>query len=432
MSTVTGKPSLADKSADSLVFELVAGVDITKLPLNAEEGFVLSRMMSRRVSIPDLNRETGMSPATLKAHLESMMKKGAVTIIAAATPTAAAAAAKKKDPYDGVIFSPADLADGKELSEDQKKRILFVEMHLDDWNHYKLLGVKRSASGGDIKTGYFKASKEFHPDTFFRKDIGKYADRVDRIFRAMKAAYDVLSRPISRSAYDETLVGELSDEEFEELSQIADLKKREAERQARLARAADARKASRLRWNPMTKRLAQAREMYRLAEEARKAGRIEEAATHARLACTYDEALKVRAEPILLEADAHKTQVMIRRINAALQYGDKSMESDIKRVAEEAAQIAEGSKRPQLLIDVAVVLLAAKIPQRAFRLATLATELDDKSAAAWKVVAESAAQEEKWALAARAADRWLALEPQSAPAKALVKAAKEGRGSGRG
>jgi curved DNA-binding protein CbpA len=427
MAVVTGKPPSADKNADGLFFELVAGIDITKLPLNAEEGFVLSRMMSRRVSIPDLNRETGISPTMLKTHLESMMKKGAVTLNAAPS----AEKAPKRDPYAGIIFSPADMADGRELSEEQKKRILFVEMHLDDWNHYKLLDLRRSASGGDIKAGYFKASKEFHPDTFFRKDIGKYAERVDRIFRAMKAAYDVLSRPVSRSAYDETLVGELSDEELEELSQIADVKKREVERQARLARAESARKASRLRWNPMTKRLAQAREMFRLAEDARKAGRIDEAATHARLACTYDEALKVRAEPILLEADALKTQTMVKRIHAALQYGDKSMEADIKRVAEEAAQIAEGSKRSGLLIEVAAVLLLAKMPQRAFRLATLATELDEKSAPAWKVVAEAAAQEEKWALAARAADRWLALEPQSGPAKAMVKAAKEGRGSGK-
>ena len=55
MIAVTGKPS-SDSNADTLVFELIAGIDITKLPLTAEEGFVLSRMMSRRVSIPDLTR----------------------------------------------------------------------------------------------------------------------------------------------------------------------------------------------------------------------------------------------------------------------------------------------------------------------------------------------------------------------------------------
>ena len=31
----------------------------------------------------------------------------------------------------------------------------------------------------EVKGAYFKVSKEFHPDAFFRKNIGRYAERVD-------------------------------------------------------------------------------------------------------------------------------------------------------------------------------------------------------------------------------------------------------------
>ena len=405
-------------------FELAPNVDITRLPLTTEEGFVISRLAGRRLGVGDLTRETGLNTAQVKGHVESLLKKGAITL---SVTSKAAPSTTVRDPYAGVVFSPADLADGKDLNEEQKKRILLFELKLDEWTHYTLLGIKRSAAGAEVKSGYFSSSKEFHPDAFFRKDLGKYAERVDRIFRAMKAAYEVLSKPVMRSAYDETLVGELSPDELFELEQIADVKKREAERKARLQRADDARKKARLRWNPMAQRLAKARELFQLAEEARKAGKHEEAANHARLACSYDEALKVRAEPLLLESDVARTQALLKKIQAAMHYGDKSIEADLHRAADQAAELAEQIKRAPLLLEVAKIMQDTKRPQKAFKLATLATTLDDKLAAGWAIVADVAAAEQKWALASRAAERWLQIEPTSQRAKDIVRQAKAAR-----
>ncbi|MDP2340340.1 MAG: DnaJ domain-containing protein [Deltaproteobacteria bacterium] len=418
---MAAQPTPTEKKEAS--FELAANVDITRLPLTTEEGFVISRLAGRRLGVGDLTRETGLNTAQVKAHVESLLKKGAISL----SVSKAAAPAKERDPYAGIVFTPGDLADGKDLTEEQKKRILLFEMNLDEWNHYTLLGIKRSASGADIKGGYFKSSKEFHPDAFFRKDLGKYAERVDRIFRAMKAAYDVISKPLMRAGYDETLVGELTPEELNELELIADEKKREVEYKARLARADENRKKQRLRWNPVAQRLAKARELFRLAEESRKAGKLEEAANHARLACSYDAALKVRAEPLLLEADAGRAQSLLKKIHAALQYGDKNLEEDVQRAADQAAELAEQLQRAPLLLDVAKVFQSLKRPQKAFKLASMATNLDDKLVAAWMIVADVAAAENKWALAGRAAERWLQLEPGNARAKDLVKAAKSAR-----
>lgn len=420
MSTTTTPPR-----AEPL-FEVPAGVDVMKLPLSAEEGFVLSRLMGRTATLADLTRETGLPATQVKTLIEGLVKKGAATI-AIGTTTTTTTTRPPKDPWGGMVFAPGDLADGKDLDIEVKKRILHVEAHLDDWNHYALLGLKRTASSGDIKTGYFKASKEFHPDTFFRKDIGKYAERVDRIFRAMKAAYDVLSKPPMRVAYDETLVGEITPEELEELAQIADVKRREAEHRARLERADAARKAARLRRNPIAEKLMKAREYFKLAEDARRAGRLEEAATHARMACVFDEALKVRAEPLLLEADVGRATGLVKKLNAALQYGDKSLEDEMVKLAEQAADLAEQLRRAPLLIDVAAILSRLQREGRAFRLAALATELDDKNVAGWKLMAETTASEGKWALANRAAERWLQLEPTATRPKDIIKQAKAQR-----
>jgi curved DNA-binding protein CbpA len=331
---------------------------------------------------------------------------------------------KLRQPYGGMVFSPADLADGAELTDEQKRRILYIDANLGTWNHYRLLDIKRTASAADVKAAYFKVSREFHPDTFFRKNIGRYADRVDRIFRAMKAAYDVLSRTEMRAAYDDTLIADFTPEEAAELEAIADVKKREFERAARLARNDAARKAARLKWNPLAQRIARGAELFALAEAARKAGKFEEAATQARLACSFDDSLTVRAEPIFAEADATKAQALFKRLQSGLQFVDKDNLDDMMKAADIVAAQAEGLRRAPFLVEVATVMQTLKRPQRAFRLANLATELDPQLAAAWTIVAETAAQEGKWALAQRAAERWQALEPRATRPKEIIKQAR--------
>ena len=46
-----------------------------------------------------------------------------------------------------------------------------------------------------MKKAYFKLSKEFHPDRYFRKEIGPYGERLDRIFKKVLEAHEILSDP---------------------------------------------------------------------------------------------------------------------------------------------------------------------------------------------------------------------------------------------
>ena len=65
-------------------------------------------------------------------------------------------------------------------------------------DYYKLLGVERNASDADIKKSYRSMAMKFHPDR--NKDNPEAAEAK---FKLVKEAYEVLSDPKKRSAYDQ-------------------------------------------------------------------------------------------------------------------------------------------------------------------------------------------------------------------------------------
>lgn len=60
-------------------------------------------------------------------------------------------------------------------------------------DHYKALGVPRSATQADIKKAFRTMAAAHHPD--------KGGD--PEVFRVMREAHDVLSDPAARQAYDQ-------------------------------------------------------------------------------------------------------------------------------------------------------------------------------------------------------------------------------------
>jgi curved DNA-binding protein CbpA len=419
-------------------FEVAPNVDITKLPLSNEEGMAVARMLGRRVTLAELVREGLLPPGKAEAVVDALVKKGALVRVGSVQQKPSSSGATSahgpvsgsgravKGPYDDIMFSAADLAEACELTEDQKKRILFVEMHITKWSHYKLLGIKRTAQGAEIKAGYFKASKEFHPDAYFRKSLGSYKDRIDRIFRAMKGAYELLSDNSRRDEYDKTAVIELGPEEEAELEKRLEQKRQEAEAKERDARNAERMRESRLKRNPMMERINKGRDMMKMAEDAHRAGKVEEAANHARLAATYDESLKARVGQFTLEADKLRASNMMKRVFQVLASpaDAHALASEINRVADEASEIAIATKDGPLLVDTSRALLALKRPSRAAKLAAMATDVEPRNPRAWEALAEAANADNKWATLLKASERWLALDPKSARAKELHREGK--------
>ncbi len=65
--------------------------------------------------------------------------------------------------------------------------------------HYEVLGLRRGAALAQIKRAYKKLVRKYHPD------VARDKDTAHRLFIQIKDAYEVLSDPVRRRAYDETL-----------------------------------------------------------------------------------------------------------------------------------------------------------------------------------------------------------------------------------
>jgi DnaJ family protein C protein 7 len=66
---------------------------------------------------------------------------------------------------------------------------------------YSLLGVSQQASDSEIKTAYRKAALKYHPDKQASKSEEEKKS-AENMFKAMGEAYEILSNPEKKAAYD--------------------------------------------------------------------------------------------------------------------------------------------------------------------------------------------------------------------------------------
>ncbi|MBN1880150.1 DnaJ domain-containing protein [bacterium] len=94
------------------------------------------------------------------------------------------------------------------LPEEVARRRQFVRKiweRMEDQSYYEILGVKQNALPGEIKAVYFEMAKQFHPDRRPEDDPEDVTKKLDEIFVKVKEAYQTLSDPERRSAYDEKM-----------------------------------------------------------------------------------------------------------------------------------------------------------------------------------------------------------------------------------
>jgi len=87
-----------------------------------------------------------------------------------------------------------------------QRAVQAMEARLDRPYH-EILGVGVDADARTIKRAYFGLSKQFHPDRYFRRNIGPYAERLERVFRRVAEAYELLSDPTTRAEIQRSLGG---------------------------------------------------------------------------------------------------------------------------------------------------------------------------------------------------------------------------------
>jgi tetratricopeptide (TPR) repeat protein len=169
------------------------------------------------------------------------------------------------DRYEGFVFAAAALAEDVDLDVGRRKEILFADAHLARWSHWEVLDHPWNAPAAAAKAAYLEKAKLFHPDRYAGRRLGSYRARLERIFRKVTAARDVLGDEAKRAAYAQASA---SPEEFarREARRLDD-ERRAEERRARLAR-----------HNPLLARTARVTELVRRGKAALAEGRFGQAA----------------------------------------------------------------------------------------------------------------------------------------------------------
>ncbi|HEY6004704.1 MAG TPA: tetratricopeptide repeat protein [Anaeromyxobacter sp.] len=136
------------------------------------------------------------------------------------------------DRFHGFVFSVPDLSEDVDLDVERRKEILFAEAHLAEWSHWEVLGLPWNASAADAKASYLEKVKVFHPDRYPGKRLGSYRARLERVFRRLTEARDVLVDEGKRAVYARASApaDEFARMEVRKLEN----EKRSAERRARL------------------------------------------------------------------------------------------------------------------------------------------------------------------------------------------------------
>jgi DnaJ-domain-containing protein 1 len=200
----------------------LGAAELTKLAaLGAEAGFILSRVDGVTTLGQILLLVPFDEPKTI-ALLLRLWEEGAFDLPGRKRPTppppVTATAATTVTPPTTPTPTPAPRAPTRapeppessepvDLTAEQRTRIDSFFAELDTRDAFALLGVPRTADAKEVKRAYFKLSKDFHPDRFYGKQLGPYKDRLTKIFQALRAAFDLLSDPERRRAYEESLGG---------------------------------------------------------------------------------------------------------------------------------------------------------------------------------------------------------------------------------
>ena len=93
------------------------------------------------------------------------------------------------------------LTEPGELPDPTRRKILAIARLLDARDPHALLGVAKDADGRTLKRAYFKLSKDIHPDRYYGKQLGAFAEILPMVFEAMSRAYERLTNPEKSGAH---------------------------------------------------------------------------------------------------------------------------------------------------------------------------------------------------------------------------------------
>jgi curved DNA-binding protein CbpA len=188
---------------------LAPGRDPTEFSLSPAEGYLLSRI-DGTTSCKMLRQIGGLPAEEVDRCIEGWLKEGVVQFGDDSPPPDDRESAAEPGPESLESHIDPSL----DLPVETQRKVLEFETSLDRPYH-EILGVAIEADVKTVKKAYFALSKQFHPDRYFRRNLGPFEERVERCFKKILEAYELLTDPATRAEVQRELAASAPPEEPE-------------------------------------------------------------------------------------------------------------------------------------------------------------------------------------------------------------------------
>jgi tetratricopeptide (TPR) repeat protein len=363
------------------ILRLASSWDPSTLQLSPEEGFLLSRI-DGHTSWTLLRQIGGIAPEEVDRCIEHWLSQGVVVIDEAKVDRAEVSAqGAEPKPEAGPVDYTSDLRidSSLDITPELQAQILEFEASLDK-PYFELLDVPRDADAKQIKRAYFSLSKVYHPDRYFRARLGDYSVRLERIFRKLVEAYELLSDPATRAEIERTMGQMPEPEPVAEASEAGAAPKwklppRKLTKRQTLERL---RRHFRIPPQILAERKLKANQFFGVAMVAAKRERWHEAAPSLRLAIAFDpwnEEYRTRFSDILSHHYEQQAAKLLDPDGGEVDSGDKN---EALRLLEEV--LIHRPADPEVNHRAALLALNIRELERATEYAEAACELCPESA----------------------------------------------------
>ncbi len=301
-----------------------------------------------------------------------------------------------------------------DLDPERQREILELEARLDG-SHFEVLGIPASAGTDEVRTAFREASRKFHPDRYFGKNLGSFRPRLDRIFRRLVDANQTLTDPEKLKAY-------LAANPFVRAAVRAASPQVEAPAPPPVRGAGDAareaERRSRLARHPYLLKANRVHELQAKAKEAMARKEYSQAFTHLNHAAEADP-MNAEVRSLLPEvrrlADAQRAESSYQHGLEALARFDEALALTAFRTSANGGHAVAAHKASILMEKHGADL------KETTSLAQRAVELDPRSAAYRLVLARLLEQAGMKALARKHLEEAARLEPDNPEVKKQVK-----------
>ncbi len=310
------------------------------------------------------------------------------------------------DRYQDHLFNPADLSEAVDLDVERRKLILFAEAKLAEWTHWQVLGLPWNSSVEAVRAAYIDQVKLFHPDQYPGKRLGSYRTRLERVFRRVTEARDVLVSEEKRAAYVLATAPALERTRIE--ARRLEDERRSTERRGRLAR-----------HNPLLARAERISELLKRGRELMAAGRFAQAANDFQLVASLDPG-GTEAGPLAAEA---RKKAGAARVAECIDRGlaAETMGSWPGALAAYRAALEAEPANARALILASRASTEAGDPGAARDLAEQAIRVQPRSAAAHEALGAALEAAGKRGDARKALERAVEIDPRLDSAKERLK-----------